>query len=79
MATHHWPGGGHTAGCAGHGGADDVEVSVRLHPDRGEVDVVVADRGQGGMPQAGPGDAAGHASAGSWCAGSSTTPVGVPG
>jgi signal transduction histidine kinase len=45
---------------AGHGGGDDVEVSVRLHPDRGEVDVLVADRGQGGAPQAGPGDGAGH-------------------
>jgi signal transduction histidine kinase len=30
---------------ASHGGAADVEVAVRPHPDRGEVDVVVADRG----------------------------------
>jgi signal transduction histidine kinase len=45
---------------AGHGGSDDVEVSVRPHPDRGEIDVVVADRGQGGASQAGPGDGAGH-------------------
>ena len=30
---------------ASHGGAADVEVAVRPDPDRGEVDVVVADRG----------------------------------
>jgi signal transduction histidine kinase len=50
---------------ASHGGAADVEVAVRPDPDRGEVDVVVADRGpegsgeprgQGGFggPQGGP-------------------------
>lgn len=32
---------------AAHGGAEDLEVAVRPHPDRGEVDVLVADRGQG--------------------------------
>jgi signal transduction histidine kinase len=32
---------------AAHGGAEDLEVAVRPHPDRGEVDVLVADRGHG--------------------------------
>ena len=43
---------------AGHGGAADIEVSVRPDPDRGEVDLLVADRGpegfgepQGGAPK----------------------------
>jgi signal transduction histidine kinase len=30
---------------AGHGGAADIEVTVRPDPDRGEVDLLVADRG----------------------------------
>jgi signal transduction histidine kinase len=50
---------------ASHGGAADVEVAVRPDPDRGEVDVVVADRGRGtdagaaGLPTA-SGVRAGH-------------------
>jgi signal transduction histidine kinase len=39
---------------AGHGGAADIEVTVRPDPDRGEVDLLVADRGSaeaaGGLP-----------------------------
>jgi signal transduction histidine kinase len=35
---------------ASHGGAGDVEVAVRPEPDRGEVDVIVADRGPKGFP-----------------------------
>lgn len=35
---------------ASHGGAADVEVAVRPDPDRGEVDVIVADRGPKGFP-----------------------------
>jgi signal transduction histidine kinase len=34
---------------ASHGGAADVEVVVRPEPDRGEVDVIVADRGPNGF------------------------------
>jgi signal transduction histidine kinase len=41
---------------ARHGGVDGVEVGVRPDPDRGEVDVVVADRGL----RAGRTDTAGH-------------------
>jgi signal transduction histidine kinase len=41
---------------ASHGGVDGVEVGVRPDPDRGEVDVVVADRGL----QADREDTAGH-------------------
>jgi signal transduction histidine kinase len=41
---------------ASHGGVDGVEVGVRPDPDRGEVDVAVADRGL----RAGREDAAGH-------------------
>jgi len=33
---------------AGHGGAADIEVTVRPDPDRGEVDLLVADRGSAG-------------------------------
>ena len=33
---------------ASHGGAGDIEVGVRPDPDRGEVDIVVADRGPEG-------------------------------
>jgi signal transduction histidine kinase len=42
---------------ASHGGAADVEVAVRPDPDRGEVDVVVADRGPKGPegPEGAPG------------------------
>jgi signal transduction histidine kinase len=35
---------------AGHGGAADIEVAVRPDPDRGEVDLLVADRGTTGGP-----------------------------
>jgi signal transduction histidine kinase len=40
---------------AGHGGAADIEVTVRPDPDRGEVDLLVADRGPegSGEPQGG--------------------------
>jgi signal transduction histidine kinase len=41
---------------ASYGGGDGVEVGVRAEPERGEVDVVVADRGLG----AGRADTAGH-------------------
>jgi signal transduction histidine kinase len=41
---------------ASHGGVEGVEVGVRPDPDRGEVDVVVADRGL----RAGEEDTAGH-------------------
>lgn len=50
---------------ASHGSAADVEVAVRPDPDRGEVDVLVADRGRGtdsvleGLPTA-SGVRAGH-------------------
>jgi signal transduction histidine kinase len=48
---------------AGHGGAADIEVTVRPDPDRGEVDLLVADRGTtgaaGGLPTA-SGVRAGH-------------------
>jgi signal transduction histidine kinase len=41
---------------AGHGGAADIEVTVRPDPDRGEVDLLVADRGSAraaaGLPSA---------------------------
>jgi len=33
---------------ASHGGAADIEVTVRADPDRGEVDLLVADRGPEG-------------------------------
>ena len=40
---------------ASHGGAADIEVTVRSDPDRGEVDLLVADRGPegSGEPQGG--------------------------
>jgi signal transduction histidine kinase len=40
---------------ASHGGAADIEVTVRSDPDRGEVDLLVADRGPEGFgePQGG--------------------------
>jgi signal transduction histidine kinase len=48
---------------AGHGGAADIEVTVRPDPDRGEVDLLVADRGStraaAGLPPA-SGVRAGH-------------------
>jgi signal transduction histidine kinase len=48
---------------AGHGGAADIEVAVRPDPDRGEVDLLVADRGSdraaAGLPTA-SGGRAGH-------------------
>jgi signal transduction histidine kinase len=48
---------------AGHGGATDIEVTVRPDPDRGEVDLLVADRGTteaaAGLPTA-SGVRAGH-------------------
>jgi signal transduction histidine kinase len=48
---------------AGHGGATGIEVTVRADPDRGEVDLLVADRGtteaSGGLPTA-SGVRAGH-------------------
>jgi signal transduction histidine kinase len=44
---------------AAHGGAEDLEVAVRLHPDRGEADVLVADRGRGPAGQR-AGERAGH-------------------
>ena len=53
-----------------HGGAADIEVTVRSDPDRGEVDLLVADRGpegsgepQGGAPEdrsEGPGEPRGE-------------------
>ncbi len=56
---------------ASHGGAADIEVTVRSDPDRGEVDLLVADRGpegsgepQGGAPvdrPEGPGEPQGGA------------------
>jgi signal transduction histidine kinase len=45
---------------AAHGGAEDLEVAVRPHPDRGEVDVLVADRGQGPAAGGRAGERAGH-------------------
>jgi signal transduction histidine kinase len=45
---------------AAHGGADDLEVAVRLHPDGGEVDVLVADRGHEGASQGEAEARAGH-------------------
>ncbi|MGH9005633.1 MAG: ATP-binding protein [Acidimicrobiia bacterium] len=39
---------------AGHGGAADIEVTVRPDPDRGEVDLLVADRGPGRGSDRGP-------------------------
>jgi len=38
---------------ASHGGAGDIEVGVRPDPDRGEVDIVVADRGPEGSEGSG--------------------------
>ena len=48
---------------ASHGGAADIEVTVRPDPDRGEVDLLVADRGTAEAPQGLPtasGVRAGH-------------------
>ena len=41
---------------ASHGGAADIEVTVRADPDRGEADLLVADRGPEGSGRGGPGD-----------------------
>jgi signal transduction histidine kinase len=48
---------------ASHGGAADIEVAVRPDPDRGEVDLLVADRGSDRAPEGLPtasGVRAGH-------------------